>query len=296
MQTAEGDARLDHTRQLNEHYDAASASAGQSLRERLRTAFLAAGYDPERLDVDAVAGIDQLHLGGRSASRALAALGELRGKRVLDVGCGTGGASRLLAAEYDCDVVGVDITAGFIDVASWLSAATGLAERTHFVCSDAAHVPLAAGSVDVVWCQHALMNMPHIPRVLAEWQRLLAPGGRVLLHEVVAGENSEPLVLPVPWARSPANSHLRNRQQLLRCLALAGFEPLSVEDVTEAALAWRQTHSRRESGPGSAAPKALPGPELIFGTEFKTMGRNLRDNLAAGKVRVLAGCWRCVQR
>ncbi|NIC05574.1 class I SAM-dependent methyltransferase [Billgrantia bachuensis] len=289
----------DYTGRLNAHYDAADASGGQTLLTRLQEAFRAAGCDPCRLSLDDVAGIDQLHLGGRSASRALAAQGELRGdERVLDVGCGTGGTSRLLAAEYGCDVVGIDITPAFIEAARWLSAATGLTERTRFACADAAKVPLPAGSVEVVWCQHALMNMPHVPRVLAEWQRLLTPGGRVLLHELVAGDNPGPLALPVPWARTQATSHLRSREQLERAMALAGFEPLGVEDVTDAALAWRQEHSRRESGPDEAMREAasLPGPGLIFGSEFARMGCNLRDNLMADKVRVLAGSWQRGQR
>ncbi|MCG6659144.1 class I SAM-dependent methyltransferase [Halomonas campisalis] len=285
------DSALDHVRHLNDHYDALAAGAGESLMARLRSAFREAGCDPDRLTLDEIAGIDQLHLGGRAASRSLAALGELRpGERVLDVGCGTGGASRLLADEFGCEATGVDITAAFVAVAEWLSAATGLAARTRFLCADAGQTPLPDASVDVIWCQHALMNMPHVPRVLAEWRRLLVPGGRVLLHEVVAGDNREPLALPVPWARSQATSHLRHRQQLERTLALAGFEAQALQDVTDAALAWRQKHSRREAG---AEPSLrLPGPALIFGDDFPAMGRNLRDNLAAGRVRILEGVWR----
>ncbi|MGQ4879405.1 class I SAM-dependent methyltransferase [Billgrantia sp. LNSP4103-1] len=284
---------------LADHYDAATAREGKALLPRAKEAFHAAGCDPVNLTLDDVAGIDQLHLGGRSASRSLARMAGLQGgERVLDVGCGTGGAGRLLAAEFGCEVIGIDLTAAFVEVADWLSGATGLAERTHFLCADAARLPLAANSIDLVWCQHALMNMPHLPRVLAEWQRLLRPEGRVLLHEVVAGDNREPLSLPVPWARSHATSHLRDREQLLRAMALAGFEPFAVEDVTEAALAWRKERSRREcrAGEKRQVTPPLPGPGLIFGAEFAQMGRNLRDNLAAGKVRVLQGGWRRVQR
>ncbi|QFU02831.1 Demethylrebeccamycin-D-glucose O-methyltransferase [Halomonas sp. THAF5a] len=279
-------------RPLVAHYDAPRAAGEPDLAARLREAFGAAGHDPERLTLDAIAGIDQLHLGGRRASRSLAARGELvPGDRVLDVGCGTGGASRLLAAAFGSEVTGLDITPAFVEVAQWLSRATGLDDRTHFLCADAARVPLPDASVEVVWCQHALMNMPDAAAVLAEWWRLLVPGGRVLLHEVVAGDEASPLLLPVPWARDAATSHLRSRHALEALLTAGGFVPVAVQDVTAAALEWRRKHSRRE-GEAAASGPALPGPGLIFGEVFAEMGRNLRDNLAADRVRIIEGVFR----
>ncbi|MFP4136768.1 MAG: class I SAM-dependent methyltransferase [Halomonas sp.] len=275
------------------HYDAPSRDGGEPLVARLAAAFRAAGCDPGKLSLDDVAGIDQLHLGGRRASRHLAALGRLTaGERVLDVGCGTGGASRLLADELGCETVGVDITAAFVAAAEWLSRATGMAEHTRFLCADAARTPLPGRRFEAVWCQHALINMPDMAAVLAEWRRLLVPGGRVLLHEVVAGDNPEPLALPVPWASTAAASHLQPREALEARLAQTGFVAEGLEDVTAAALAWRQKHSRREATTQAPDGPALPGPGLIFGERFVEMGRNLRDNLAADKVRILAGCWR----
>lgn len=288
----------DHAYRLNAHYDALSDTKGESLRQRLQRAFREAGRDPDRLTLDDSAGIDQLHLGGRRASRSLARLGSFDdGMRVLDVGCGTGGASRLLADEHGVEAIGVDITAAFIEVADWLSQATGLETKTRFLCADAARVPLADAAVDAIWCQHALMNMPKVAKVLAEWRRLLVPGGRVLLHEVVAGDNPAPLALPVPWARRAETSHLISRGELASMLAEAGFVAERVDDVTATALDWRRKHGRREKSDTQAAQPVtqgagLPGPALIFGEEFAQMGKNLAANLADDRVRIIEGAWR----
>ncbi|MDT8894667.1 methyltransferase domain-containing protein [Halomonas sp. I1] len=278
---------------LARHYAGADGAEGgnrDTLVGRLRRAFVASGRNPDRLSLDDIAGIDQLHLGGRRASRSLARLGALSpGDRVLDVGCGTGGASRLLAEEHGVEVVGIDITAAFIEVAGWLSRATGLSSRTRFSCADAARTPLPDACAEVIWCQHALMNMPDVEAVLAEWRRLLAPGGRVLLHEVVAGDNPAALTLPVPWARERATSHLQTRRCLEQRLETAGFQPVDVTDVTAEALAWRRKHGRQASGHQSSA--ALPGPADLFGDIFSEMGRNLLDNLADDRVRIIEGAW-----
>lgn len=273
--------------------DTGALGAVTSLKQRLRQSFTEAGIDPDQLTPAQMAGLDQLHLGGRGASQRLLELGELSGvTRMLDVGCGTGGASRLLAQALGCKVVGVDITPAFIDVARWLSQACGLSLQTNFLCADAAELPLASDTIEALWCQHALLNMPDRDAVLNEWRRVLVPGGRVLLHEVVAGANPEPLSLPVPWARRPDHSHLESRQALEQRLQHAGFRQLRLIDVTEQALSWRRHHGRREQQAGVIEDVKLPGAQLLFGDDFITMGRNLQANLADDRARVIQGVWR----
>ncbi|MDR9468583.1 methyltransferase domain-containing protein [Marinospirillum sp.] len=270
---------------LAEHY------ADTQLAERLREALVAEGLNPEQLTLDDLAAIDQLHVGGRKASRELAdEAGFQPGQTVLDLGCGTGGSSRLLEVEYGVQVVGVDITPPFIQVARWLSQATGLDARSEFICCDAQQLPLEDQQFDAVWSQHTLMNLPDLQQGLQEIHRVLKPGGRLLLHEVFQGENPEPLALPVPWAEEAAHSYLKTPQELELLLQEAGFAPIFQQEVTEEALQWRKKHTERETR-GQAQ---ILTPQLIFGPRFLQMGKNLMDNLASGKVRLFQAGWQRV--
>ena len=272
----------DHTQRLIQHY------ADANLVHRLREALIAEGDNPDALSCDQIAPIDQLHLGGRAASRQLAdKAGFIPGQQVLDLGCGTGGTSRLLLDEYGVQVIGVDITPAFIETAVWLTQACGLHPRAKFICADAQQLPLEAESVDAIWSQHTLMNLPNLEAGLAEAARVLKPGGQLLLHELLQGENPAPLDFPVPWADEAGTSHLRPQQAFEQALSAAGFTLKRSEDISQQALAWRQKHRAKEA----RGQTGILTPQLIFGPRFIQMGKNLLDNLASDKVRLVEAIW-----
>jgi SAM-dependent methyltransferase len=92
-------------------------------------------------------------------------------RRALDVGTGTGALARLLAARYpDADIRGADLSERMIDEARRLTGSP----RVTYVVADAARLPFADGSFDLV----TLSNM--IP-FFDEIARLVAPGGHVLV-------------------------------------------------------------------------------------------------------------------
>ncbi|MBE0505855.1 MAG: methyltransferase domain-containing protein [Marinospirillum sp.] len=272
-----------YNQQLSQRY------ADEHLATRLREALLAEGLNPDQLTLDDIAAIDQLHVGGRRSSRQLADLAEfLPGQQVLDLGCGTGGSSRLLVAEYGVQVVGVDITQPFVDVARWLTEATGLTARCHYTCADAQQLPLETASFDAVWCQHTLMNLPDLDQGLREIHRVLKPDGRLLLHEVLQGGNLEPLVFPVPWADDASTSHLHTPTELEQQLRLAGFTPMFQQNVTEDALNWRKKHTEKEA----RGQIGILTPQLIFGPRFLQMGKHLMANLQQDKVWLMESVWK----
>ena len=100
--------------------------------------------------------------------------------RVVDLGCGTGSLSVLLAGAGH-DVVGVDLSPAMIARARAKASAAGLA--VGLVVGDAARPPVLPGSVDVVVARHVLWALDDPAAALARWVDLLAPGGRLLLVE-----------------------------------------------------------------------------------------------------------------
>ena len=152
--------------------------------KRLRSA----GLDPDRLDIDDLAPLDEFHALGRAATLALAELSGLTATdRVLDVGAGIGGPARFLAARYGARVTALDATQRFCAVAELLTRGAGLADRVQVVHGDARRMPFADGEFDLVWTQAMMQNVAEKGQLIAELVRVLAPGGRLALFELVAG-------------------------------------------------------------------------------------------------------------
>ena len=103
------------------------------------------------------------------------------GGLVLDAGCGSGNWSVPLAAAGH-RVRGLDVSPRMVAAARAAAAARGLAEaEASFVVGDAAATGLPAASVDAVLCHLVLDFVPAPGRALAEFRRVLRPGGRLVL-------------------------------------------------------------------------------------------------------------------
>jgi|SRR5450631_4008255 len=154
------------------------------------------------------------------------------GKTLLDVACGAGGPALRIAAATGCSVVGIDVHEQAVTTASSLAAQCGLAERVEFRSLDATGpLPFPDASFDAITCIDAINHFPERPRVIAEWARLLKPGGRLLFTDpiTVTGELTKAEIA----TRSSAGFYLFVPHGYdERVIAHCGLELLLCEDVT----------------------------------------------------------------
>ena len=265
-----------YDRPVNEHYGRSDLAA--KILEALR----AAGKDPDAPTFQDLAPIDQLHARGREATLELARLAGITPRmRVLDVGGGLGGPARTLASEFGCAVEVLDLTEEFCRAGEMLTALTDLADLVSFRHGSALEMPYPDATFDVAWTQHSSMNIADKERLYSEIRRVLRPGGRLAMHEILAGEVS-PIHLPVPWAQDPGLSNLHPPEELRALLNDTGFEELTWIDETAPALRWYQM--RLAATPGGFRPLR---PHLVFGDDFGEMLSNQVRNLEESRISIV---------
>lgn len=102
------------------------------------------------------------------------------GTTVLDVGCGIGGSSRILARDYGFDVTGITISPQQVRRAQQLTP-SGVSAR--FQVDDAMALSFPDGSFDVVWSVEAGPHMPDKAVFAKELLRVLKPGGILVVAD-----------------------------------------------------------------------------------------------------------------
>ena len=114
-------------------------------------------------------------------------LGDIEaGETVVDVGCGAG-IDSLIAARLVGEngrVIGVDMTPQMLEKARRAQRETGL-EQVEFVEGTAEALPVENESVDVIISNGVFNLTPDKPLTLNEWNRVLAPGGRIQIADIL---------------------------------------------------------------------------------------------------------------
>jgi cyclopropane fatty-acyl-phospholipid synthase-like methyltransferase len=186
------------------------------------------------------------------------------GQRVLDAGFGFGDQVLLWADRFGVDIVGLNITRSQVDVARDRVRRANLSERVDLRHGSALATGLPDASVDRVIALESAFHFPSRDRFFAEARRVLRPGGRLVIADLVPrARASRRLVDRVGklMARSfwkIPNENFYGRDEYAARIARAEFEPPRVTDITEHVFAPFGRFARARQAEADVAARANP--------------------------------------
>ena len=113
-------------------------------------------------------------------------LGDVRGKTVVDLGCG--GVNAVILASRGARVISIDISERNLERAGKRAIAGASGDGVELLYSDAADIPIAASSADAVFAAAILRHVDPV-RTARQIRRVLKPGGVAVFQEPIAGSS-----------------------------------------------------------------------------------------------------------
>lgn len=144
---------------------------------------------------------------------------------VLDVGCGIGGPlTWIMDRHHPGRAIGLEYLWSSVRSARERAGENGRAPV--YLQGDAHKLPLADGSVDLVFNLESALHYPDKPAFLAECRRVLRPGGWLCLGDITTGQST--FFGPVKWLNSlttqfNCNVHLWSGREYVDALSALGF-------------------------------------------------------------------------
>ncbi len=165
----------------------------------------------------------------------------VRGRRVLDLGCGVGGAAIRIVRELDAGaVVGLDVEARALERAAAAVRSAGLARRIAFERVAPGPLPLSDESIDIVFSKDVISHLPDKEPLFSEVGRVLRSGGTFAFGDWTRGSAADaPCTVRRP---DGLVLHFEPLERYLRGLERNGFTSVRTRDHS----AWLLERTRRE--------------------------------------------------
>jgi SAM-dependent methyltransferase len=174
--------------------------------------------------------------------KALALCAELpAAPAILDVGCGTGAQTLVLAAAPDGRITATDLIGAFLTQLNERAVTMGLDKRIQTVAADMKDLPFPDGRFDLIWSEGAAYIMG-FDNALTKWRSVAKPGGYLVVSELSWFQQDPPADIRDFWDRHyPA---MRTVEENLAAAHAAGWTPVGTYRLP--AEAWRRYYQPLE--------------------------------------------------
>jgi SAM-dependent methyltransferase len=150
---------------------------------------------------------------------------------ILELGCGTGGATMDLARITDGTIVATDVYQPFLDTLMQRAEALGVSDRMSTRLKDMSDLDFPPHSFDLIWCEGAAYIMG-VDKGLAYWKQFLRPGGCLVFSDLVWLTADAPDEVREFWKEGyPAMRTARDNEQAAGKLGYMSLGHFIIDDA-----------------------------------------------------------------
>ena len=169
---------------------------------------------------------------------------DIRGKSVLDIGCGAGGVDTLLVGTHGAAyVTGIDVEDTVLAHARERAGKAGLSTRTGFLKVEPGPLPFPPETFDIVFSKDSIVHIPDKHTLMRDVFRVLKPGGWFVASDWLIGHDHEPSAEMKAYIESEGlDFGMASPMRYADAMASAGFEKVE----TRSRNAWYRGRAREE--------------------------------------------------
>ena len=223
-------------------------------------------YDDKHIRfLEALWGEGYLSPGGPDEVRRIVGDLDLSGKRVLDIGCGSGGITLFLAEEFPLEhIIGFDVEEPVVEAARQRARDAKLEGRVEFVRGQPGGLPFRDGSFDVVFSKDALIHVSDKESLFGEVFRVLKPGGSLAASDWLTSHDGPPSQAMERYLEAEGLSFgMASPDRYEAALRGAGFDEVAIIDRNPWYRVEARTELERLEGPLFDHVVAEVGPEMV---------------------------------